>query len=333
MISKPKILLIYTGGTIGMIQSENGTYAPFSLKSLIDFVPQVDCLGIEILLESFDKPLDSALIGPKEWLLISQIIIKNYDLVDGFVVLHGTDTMAYTSSALSFLLRGVDKPVILTGAQIPVYQKDSDGIDNFINALEIAKEGIVKEVALWFHKTLYKGACVTKSHSKDFKGFSSPNHPALASKDEEIKYNNSAFCSKVLARAFFNNIDTKVIYLNLLPSLNKEIQSKVINENSITGVVLSAFGSGTVPLIDEDPLVIALKNKNIPILVITECYEGGLELGKYEAGAVLQKLAVISGGKITKEAAITKMMVGLGNLANNHQVREYLSKNQVGEFQ
>jgi L-asparaginase len=329
---KPKILVLYTGGTIGMIQSKNGTYVTFSLEGLLDCVPQVNHLGIDILVESFENPLDSAFIGPNEWLKMSRIISEKYNLVDGFVVLHGTDTMAYTSSALSFLLRGLDKPVILTGAQIPIYEKESDGVGNFINALEIAKEGIVKEVGLWFHKTLYKGACVTKSHSKDFKGFSSPNHTVLAFKEQNVNYNKFAFSLGKFDRLFFNKIQSKVFYLNLLPQMQKELQAKVISENTIEGVVLSVFGSGTVPLKEKDSLFTTLKNKKTPIIVVSECFEGGLELGKYEAGSVLKKLDVISGKNMTKEAAITKMMIGTGNFKDNLKLRGFLEEDQVGEF-
>lgn len=332
MKSKPKILVVYTGGTIGMIQSENGTYIPFSLEGLLESVPQINHLGIDVILKSFENPLDSALIGPKEWLMICDIIVEKYDLVDGFVVLHGTDTMAYTSSALSFFLRGIDKPVIVTGAQIPIHERGSDGKDNFINALEIAKQGVVKEVGLWFHKTLYKGACVTKSHSKEFKGFSSPNHPVLASKKQVIQYNKSAFASKKPIRSFFKEIDSKVHYLHFIPSINKEIQANAIIENQIEGIVLSVFGSGTVPLSEKDPLTRALKKKKVPILVVTECFEGGLELGKYQAGTLLGELDVISGKNMTKEAAITKMLVGASNFKDSAQLRNFLLENQVGEF-
>ncbi len=332
MKSKPKILVVYTGGTIGMIQSENGTYIPFSLEGLLESFPQINHLGIDVILKSFENPLDSALIGPKEWLMICDIIVEKYDLVDGFVVLHGTDTMAYTSSALSFFLRGIDKPVIVTGAQIPIHERGSDGKDNFINALEIAKQGVVKEVGLWFHKTLYKGACVTKSHSKEFKGFSSPNHPVLASKKQVIQYNKSAFASKKPIRSFFKEIDSKVHYLHFIPSINKEIQANAIIENQIEGIVLSVFGSGTVPLSEKDPLTRALKKKKVPILVVTECFEGGLELGKYQAGTLLGELDVISGKNMTKEAAITKMLVGASNFKDSEQLRNFLLENQVGEF-
>ncbi len=332
MKSKPKILVVYTGGTIGMIQSGNGTYIPFSLEGLLESVPQINHLGIDVILKSFENPLDSALIGPKEWLMICDIIVEKYDLVDGFVVLHGTDTMAYTSSALSFFLRGIDKPVIVTGAQIPIHERGSDGKDNFINALEIAKQGVVKEVGLWFHKTLYKGACVTKSHSKEFKGFSSPNHPVLASKKQVIQYNKSAFASKKPIRSFFKEIDSKVHYLHFIPSINKEIQANAIIENQIEGIVLSVFGSGTVPLSEKDPLTRALKKKKVPILVVTECFQGGLELGKYQAGTLLGELDVISGKNMTKEAAITKMLVGASNFKDSEQLRNFLLENQVGEF-
>ena len=329
---KPKILVVYTGGTIGMIKSELGTYVPFSVDGLLGYVPQIYNLGVDIVIESFEKPLDSAFVGPKQWLNISKIITKNMDLVDGFVVLHGTDTMAYTSSALSFLLRGLNKPVILTGAQVPIYEEKSDGVDNFMNALEVASQGVVKEVALWFHKTLYKGACVTKSDSKSFSGFSSPNHDFLATKDKVIKYNKDAFDKGKFDRVFLNNIDAEILYLKFLPSINKEVQAKLIRENPIQGIVLSVFGSGTVPLIHDDLLSVALKDKNIPIVAVTECYRGGVEIGKYEAGSILNDLNVISGEKMTKEAAITKLMVAIGNFKTEQEIRDYLIENQVGEL-
>ena len=329
---KPKILVVYTGGTIGMIKSESGTYVPFSVDGILDYVPQIYNLDVDIIVESFEKPMDSAFVGPEQWLRISKIITKNIDLVDGFVILHGTDTMAYTSSALSFLLRGINKPVILTGAQVPVYEEKSDGVDNFINALEIARQGVVKEVALWFCKTLFKGACVTKSDSKSFSGFSSPNHEPLARKEKEIKYNKSAFDKGTFDRVFFNIMDAEILFLNFSPSINKEIQAKLIRENPIQGIVLSVFGSGTVPLIKKDLLATALRDKNIPIIAVSECYRGGVEIGKYEAGSILNDLNVISGENMTKEAAITKLMVAIGNFKTDQDVRSYLIENQVGEL-
>ncbi len=329
---KPKILVIYTGGTIGMIKSELGTYVPSSVDGLLGYVPKRYTLDIDIIIESFKKPLDSAFIGPKEWLKIAKIITENIDLVDGFVVLHGTDTMAYTSSALSFLLRGLNKPVIFTGAQVPIYDEKSDGAYNFMNALEVASQGVVKEVAVWFDKTLYKGACVTKSDTKSFSGFSSPNHEFLATKDKIIKYNKDAFDQGGFDRVFLKNIEAEILYLKFLPSINKEIQAKLIRENAIQGIVLSVYGSGTVPLIHDDLLATALKEKNIPIVAITECYIGGVEIGKYGAGSILNDLNVISGEKMTREAAITKMMVAIGNFKNSHEIRSYLIENQVGEL-
>ncbi|MBI35267.1 MAG: L-asparaginase 1 [Flavobacteriales bacterium] len=329
---KPKILVLYTGGTIGMVKSESGTYVPFSLEGLLGCIPEINALGVDLHLESFKIPLDSALIGPGEWLEIVNVIKNNYDLVDGFVVLHGTDTMAYTSSALSFMLRGIHKPVVLTGAQVPIYESDSDGISNFINALKIARDGVVREVSLWFHETLFKGACVTKFDSKDFNGFSSPNHSHLAKKGSKIIYNKHAFLKGNIERNFFKKINSKVKFLNLLPSVNKQIEAKVIQENSIQGIVLSIFGSGTVPLVQNDPVFLALKNKKLPILAVTECYKGGLEIGKYEAGSVLNELGVISGQKMTKEAALTKLIVATSNFESTEKINSYLSKNQVGEL-
>lgn len=327
-----KILVIYTGGTIGMIKSDEGVYVPFSIDNLISYVPQINNLGIDISINAFDEPLDSAFIGPNEWLKISNIVADNYDDYDGFVILHGTDTMAYTSSALSFLLRGLDKPVILTGSQIPICEEGTDGVDNFVNALKIAKEGLVNRVAVWFHKSLYSGATVTKIDSKSFDGFDSPNHEVLATLQTEIKYNKNAFGLNKPKPSFFKKLKSNVLFLQLIPTLNLDYILNEIDENYIGGIVFSVLGSGTVPFTSKNSFYTSLKTKSLPIIAISDCPKGGVEIGKYQAGSVLKELNVISGMKMTKEAAIAKLMVAISNFDSEEDMRSYLLKNQVDEF-
>mgnify|MGYP001263867555 CR=1 FL=1 len=326
-----KIKVIYTGGTIGMIKSEAGSYIPSSIDYLLSFVPSIDKIGVNLTFESFEKPLDSAFIGSKEWLQIAGVIVADLDDFDGFVVLHGTDTLAYTSSALSFLLKGVSKPIVLTGAQIPISEKGTDGIKNFTNAIKVAKDGLVNEVSLCFYKNLFSGACVTKTDSISLDGFTSPNHPILAKLGNEIEYTEiskkSGDCGSI-----FEKINDSVFYLSISPVFNSSSIIEFLDHDSIKGIVLSVFGSGTLPIKVDDPLYNKLSEMKIPILVVSECLKGGVEIGKYEAGTVLRELNVISGGKMTKEAAITKLMIGLANFNSEKDIRKYLTENQVGEL-
>ncbi len=329
---KKKILVIYTGGTIGMVKDASGSYVPFSLENILQYVPQLNKTGVDLTIYSFEKLLDSAYVGPAEWLEISKKISNNYNDFSAFVILHGTDTMAYTASALSFLLNGLDKPVILTGSQIPINEEGTDGIDNFLNALSIAKEGLVNKVAIWFHQTLFNGCSVTKINSKEFDGFDSPNHEVLASLDSGFKYNKNAFYFKKTDKVFFDKIGSKVLFLNIYPAADQAEQASIIKNSLSRGIVISVLGSGTVPFKEGDVLFNALYDKNVPIIAVSQCLKGGIEVGKYESGSVLKKLNVISGQKITKEAALTKLIVALSNFDSKEKVLFYLKTNQQGEF-
>lgn len=328
---KPKIKVIYTGGTIGMIKSEAGFYVPSSIDYLLSFVPSLEKIGIELTFDSFEKPLDSAFIGPKEWLQIAGVIVADLDEFDGFVVLHGTDTLAYTASALSFLLKGVNKPIILTGSQIPICEKGSDGVSNFTNALKVSRDNVVKEVAVWFHKNLFSGACVTKTDSKSIDAFASPNHSVLATLSNEIEYAETLKKS-VKSSSFFKKIEDSVFYLSISPGFNSSAMHAFFTEPSTRGIVFSVFGSGTLPIKVNDPLYRKLIAMKSPIVVISECLKGGVEIGKYEAGTALSELNVVSGEKMTKEAAITKLMIAMANFNSETEIRKYLTENQVGEL-
>lgn len=326
-----KIKIIYVGGTIGMVKSDKGVYVPFSADNLMSYVPEVNQLGVELEIESFKNPLDSAFVGPKEWNELANRVFVNYEIYDGFVVLHGTDTMAYTSSALSFMLKGIDKPVIFTGSQIPISEHGSDGVGNFINAVKLAKEGLVNEVAVWFHKSLFRGVNVSKVDTQNFDGFASPNHEVLATLTTEFKYNSEVDFLQKEDLNFIKASDVLIKMLDLSPGINLELESKQILRHDFKGAVLKTFGSGTSRIKEGDDLYSVLKSKGFPIVVISECLKGGVTIGKYEAGTSIEKLNIIAGEKMTKEAALTKMIIGCTNYSGAALV-SYLSENQVGEF-
>ncbi len=326
-----KIKVIYTGGTIGMIKSDEGVYVPFSVDNLLSFVPEANQLGVELIIDSFEEPLDSAFVGPSEWNEIASRIFEDYNEFDGFVILHGTDTMAYTSSALSFMLKGIDKPVILTGSQIPICEEGTDGIGNFINSIKIAKEGLVNEVAIWFDKTLFRGANVSKIDTADFDGFASLNHPVLATLGNELKYNKDVgfLDKKELVFKKCKKVSVKV--LDLSPGVSIEAEAEQIRNYSYAGIVLKTFGTGTTRMQEGDALFEVISDQKIPVIAISECLKGGVEIGKYEAGSVLSKLEVISGEKMTKEAALTKLIIGCSNFEGAELI-DFLKENQVREF-
>ena len=326
-----KIKVIYTGGTIGMVKSEKGSYVPFSVEHLMNHVPEVTQLGVDLTVTSFSKPIDSAFVGPEEWNEMAEDVFSNYDHFDGFVILHGTDTMAYTASALSYMLAGIDKPVVLTGSQIPISEPGTDGGDNFLNAIKIAKEGLMNEVTVWFHKSLFRAANVTKINTLDLDGFQSPNHPVLANLDKEIKYNKDV---KLIEKHGFNLLmanEPLIKILDLSPGINLSAEANHIKNNDFQGVLLKTFGAGTTKIKEEDELFKVLMASSMPVLVISECLKGGVNISKYEAGSTLEKLQVIAGEKMTKEAALTKLIIGCSNF-KGEELSLFIKENKVGEF-
>lgn len=326
------ILVIYTGGTIGMVKSENGSYVPFSLVSLTSYLPDLKTFGSEVKLLSFDEPLDSSHVGPAEWQQIAKIIIENNEAFDAFVVLHGTDTMAYTSSALGFMLQGLGKPVVLTGSQIPISEEGTDAIDNFMNALKVAKDGIATEVCVWFNKMLLRGVACTKVDTASFDGFQSPNQEPLAFLEKEIKYNKNVKFESPSDFEFKTNSLSNVAVVPLIPGLESWFNPLSLLESNVQGIVFKVFGSGTVPFKEGDIIFKGLKKlqeKGVIMMAVSQCLKGEVEIGKYEASSVMNNLGVISGKSITTESAVTKMMVGIANVENP---KDYILQNQVGEF-
>jgi L-asparaginase len=338
---KSKVLLIYTGGTIGMMQDvRTGELKPFDFKSLKEQVPELNKFDIELSSISFKKPIDSSDMHPDVWVELVQLIEKNYKKVDGFVILHGSDTMSFTASALSFMLENLAKPVILTGSQLPIGIIRTDGKENLITAIEIAgaknKKGkpIVSEVCIYFEYKLYRGNRTFKYNSQHFDAFKSPNYPALAEAGVDINYNTNVFLkTNKKPLKIYTELDNDIAVLKLFPGISKKITSAIINTPGIKAIVLETFGAGNATT--QDWFISELKNalsKNIIILNITQCSEGKVIQGMYETSSQLKKIGVIGGGDLTFESAITKLMFLLGQNLPHSKIKKELQKNLRGEL-
>jgi L-asparaginase len=330
-----KVLLIYTGGTIGMIKdSETGVLKPFDFEQIKKEVPELNKFEGEIEAISFETPLDSSSMSPDIWIKITDIIEEQYSQYDGFVVLHGSDTMAYSASALSFMLHGLDKPVIFTGSQLPIGTIRTDGKENLITAIEIASakkanKPVVPEVAIYFENQLYRGNRTTKINAEDFEAFESFNYPVLAEAGIKIKYDFRSIMqvepdSKLnIYKAF----DRNVASLKLFPGITESFVSHFLKTPNLKAIVLETFGSGNA--MSEDWFLRLLKqaiDKGIVIVNVTQCKGGGVDQSKYESGNSLEAIGVISGGDITFEAAITKLMLLLGGKTITEKIkRKFLS--------
>lgn len=340
MKNKSKVLLIYTGGTIGMMQDvKSGQLKPFDFAHLTEQIPELKKFDVQLSAYSFDKPIDSSNMHPDIWVKIAKTIEKNYSAYDGFVILHGSDTMAFTASALSFMLENLAKPVILTGSQLPIGTIRTDGKENLITAIEIAaaKENgkpIVPEVCIYFEYQLYRGNRTHKYNAEHFQAFNSANYPILAEAGVHLKYNHSAI-AKVPKQKLkvHTKLNLNIAILKMFPGISKEVVDAILNTKGLKGLILETFGAGNAPtekwLIDS--LSKAIK-KGIVIYNVTQCNAGAVEQGKYETSAALKKIGVLGGADITTEAAVTKMMFLLGNYSSENEIKNQLTKNLRGEI-
>lgn len=336
----PKILIIYTGGTIGMVETPDGLQ-PFDFSHLMDNVPKVGNLGYQIDSVQFKNPIDSSNMNPQYWSEIVKPIAENYDKYDGFVVLHGTDTMAYTASALAFMLRNLRKPVVITGSQLPIGDTREDGTENLISALMVAAakdengDPMIQEVVISFQDYIIRGCRSTKFTSTGFDAFKSFNYPALGTIDLHIDFAKPYLLrhDTNLPLDPFYNLDSNLLVMWLYPGITEDVVRAQLSTPGIKAVILRTFGAGNAPTEQWflDALSDAVKNGLI-IYNVTQCLNGGDEQKRYYTGDMLAQAGVISGYDITAEAAITKMMYLLGTGMSKDQIVEYLGIPVVGEM-
>jgi L-asparaginase len=317
--ARARILILYTGGTFGMTYDAHGVLIPFDFSLILDHLPTLKHLALELTVVSFDKPIDSSNIQPEHWQALAKLIAEHYESHDGFVVLHGTDTMAYTASALSFMLDGLSKPVVFTGAQLPISEPRSDARENLITALEVAsakKNGVslVPEVCIYFNYELLRGNRSKKVESMQFDAFDSGNYPQLAKAGVKIDYNFAAIRSPgKKSLRLFSRLDTNISILKLFPGIPESTIKAILDIPGLKAVIMETYGSGNAPT--SPALLNHLKTaiqKGVLILNISQCPGGRVMQGRYETSKELQKLGVIGGADMTTEAAVTKLMVLLG---------------------
>lgn len=339
--AKPNVLIIYTGGTIGMIKdAETGQLKSFDFNHIYKHVPEIHRLNVELTTFSFEEPIDSSEMNPLKWVQMAQVIRDNYEKYDGFVILHGSDTMAFSASALSFMLQGLKKPVIFTGSQLPIGTIRTDGKENLITAIEIAadKDGqgqsIIQEVAVYFEYSLYRGNRSSKVSANQFEAFSSPNYSELAKAGVSIEYNaDKLFRSKLTELQYQPNMSTRVALLKIFPGFPAEAYKSLFDRSLTDGVVLETFGSGNAPSDNGFRKLIGhfIEEGGI-VLNITQCSSGAVQQGKYETSSFFSKIGVISGNDLTTEAALTKMMYLLANESDKKKLIDELQVSICGEL-
>ncbi|CAL2060171.1 asparaginase [Tenacibaculum sp. 190524A05c] len=342
MANKPKILLVYTGGTIGMIKDYNtGALRAFDFNQIQNKIPELQHLNCEISTISFEEPIDSSNMNRKYYVKIAEIIEANYNDYDGFVVLTGSDTMSYTSSAISFMFENLQKPVIFTGSQLPIGDLRTDAKENLITSIEIAcarenNEPIIKEVGLYFEYKLYRANRTTKINAEQFEAFASMNYPPLAESGVHLHFNNHLLFKNEKSDEkliFRKNLIDDIVVLKLFPGITPIVVETILNIENLKGVVLETYGSGNAPteswFIDLLEGVIA---KGVKIVNVTQCTGGSVILGLYETSTDLKRIGIIDGKDITTETAVAKMMYLLGEDLSKEDFKYYFEKPLRGEI-
>lgn len=340
-MKQSKVLLIYTGGTIGMIEDpETGALTAFDFNHLSDQIPELSRINAVLKVVSLGMPIDSSDMNPMIWQDIAQQVVDNYEAFDGFVVLHGSDTMAFTASALSFMLQGIRKPVILTGSQLPIGKIRTDGKENLITSIEIAaskdknEECIIQEVAIYFEYSLYRGNRTSKVSAHAFEAFISPNYSELAIAGVDIKYNAAAFYKTNLTELDYKfKMDDRVALMKIFPGFSTKVYKSMFDIQQVKAVVIESFGAGNVPNnTNFFEMIKAYIASGGIVINITQCSSGSVSQGKYANSTMLNEMGVISGVDLTTEAAITKIMYLLGNYSDTSEISRLMQTSLVGEL-
>lgn len=335
---KRKVLIIYTGGTIGMEKDyETGSLRAFDFNHIFNKIPEMNLLECEISVHQFENPLDSSDVGPQEWKEIAKLIEKNYEIFDGFLILHGTDTMAYTSSALSFMLKNLRKPVILTGSQLPIGDLRTDAKENLLTSLYYASlyennEAVIQEVALYFEYKLFRGNRCLKYSAENFDAFISPNYPILGESGVHLKVDENLVFRPKNNEPFSVDLhlSNSVLLWRIFPGISLDNLPEI---PKIKVLILQVFGSGTIFGSKKTEEVLQkIRDNGTEIVVISQCISGGISLGKYINSNIFKKIGAISGYDITTESAIAKAMHLIDNPNYKNNFAENFSKNLHGEI-
>lgn len=350
-----KVLLIYTGGTIGMGRNpRTGALEPLDFNHLVNALPEFEQIEASVDVHTFTAPIDSSNVSPKEWALMVRIISDHYEEYDGFVILHGTDTMAYTASALSFMLENLTKPVVLTGSQLPLGQLRTDGKENLITSIELAsyykkvvscdndtqqricnEVPMVAEVCIYFNGHLLRGNRSTKSSADEFDAFKTFNYPHLCDAGVDFSFREPYLMKRDFSKSMIPHyvMDSHVLVFSLYPGIHESMVRHIFEYRELRGIVMRTFGSGNAP--QEPWLLRILRNataRGVVIVNVSQCESGSVEMGRYDTGYFLQQAGVISGHDSTVEAACTKLMFLLGHHQDPNIVRTKMARNIAGEI-
>ncbi|WP_435261551.1 asparaginase [Tenacibaculum sp. nBUS_03] len=342
MTKKPKILIVYTGGTIGMVKDyKTGALRAFDFSQISNKIPELQQLHCEIQTISFDEPIDSSNMNVNYYVSIAEIIAENYSVFDGFVVLTGSDTMSYTSSAISFMLENLQKPVIFTGSQLPIGDLRTDAKENLITSIQIAStlennEPVIQEVGLYFEYKLYRANRTTKISAEQFEAFASMNYPPLVESGVHLNFNYPILLrskNKEEKLIFRKKLDNNIAILKLFPGITEKVVESYKHIKGLRGIILETYGSGNAPtqkwflnLLEE------FVNNNVYIVNVTQCEGGSVILGHYETSSDLKRIGIIDGKDITTETAVAKMMYLLGENLTKGQFKEYFELSLRGEI-